>query len=101
MLINSGPDLSDYVLLQHFFCWVSKESALFLHIAARGSFSRKNTQEGREILNRILENYSYADDLNKHLKAILKIDETSTVEPEPLNSSIEPPPEILLHFQNV
>lgn len=63
-MINSGLDLSisDYVLLQHFMLSLIKESFIYLDIT---SFSHKNTMDGRDIVNRILEKSSYVDDLSK------------------------------------
>ena len=47
------------MLLQHFYIGLDTESALYLDIAARGSFSHKTPFEGREILDRITENTSF------------------------------------------
>jgi len=47
------------VLLQHFYIRLDTESALYLDIAAGGSFSHKTPFEGREILDRITENTSF------------------------------------------
>lgn len=55
--------------------------------------------EGRQILNHCLENSSYADDLSKHLRAMLKLEKTSTNELEPLDSFVEPSPEPSLNPQ--
>ena len=57
----SGPNLSipDHVLLQHFYIGLDTESALYLNVAAGGSFSHKTPSEGREILDRITENTSF------------------------------------------
>ena len=61
LLLISGPNLliSDHVLLQHFYIGLDTESALYLDIAAGGSFSHKTPSEGREILDRITENTSF------------------------------------------
>ena len=64
-----------------------------------GSFSHKDTMEGRQILNHFLENNHYADYLSKQFRAILKLEETSTTEPKPLDSFVEPSPEPLLNPQ--
>ena len=60
-LLISGPNLliSDHVLLQHFYIGLDTESALYLNVAAGGSFSHKTPSEGREILNHIAENTSF------------------------------------------
>ena len=61
LLLIYGPKLSisDHVLLQHFYIGLDTESALYLDIAAGGSFSHKTPIEGREILDRITENTSF------------------------------------------
>ena len=51
--------ISDHVLLQHFYIGLDTESTLYLDIAAGGSFSHKTPIEGREILDRIIENTSF------------------------------------------
>jgi hypothetical protein len=60
-LAQSSPDLSipDHMLLKHFCLGPSKESTLYLDIAARGSFTHKTPAEGREILDKIMENTSF------------------------------------------
>ena len=60
LLLMYGPNLSmpDHVLLQHFYIGLDKEFALYLDIAAGGSFSHKTPFKGREILDRITENTS-------------------------------------------
>ena len=57
----SGPNLSipEHVLFQHFYIGLDTESALYLDIAAGGSFAHKTPSEGREILDRITENTSF------------------------------------------
>jgi hypothetical protein len=47
------------VLLQHFYIELDTESALYLDIAAGGSFSRKTPSEGRKILDCIIKNTSF------------------------------------------
>ena len=47
------------MLLQHFYIGLDTESALYLDVAAGGSFSHKTPSEGREILDRITENTSF------------------------------------------
>ena len=47
------------MLLQHFYIGLDTESALYLDIAAGGSFAHKTPSEGREILDRITENTSF------------------------------------------
>jgi len=61
-LTNSGPNLSlpDHVLCYHFYRGLKKEATLHLDIASRGSFAHKLIDEGRAILERILENTPYA-----------------------------------------
>jgi hypothetical protein len=48
------------VLLQHFYSGLDTESAHCLDAAAGGSFSHKTLNEGMEILDRIIENNSFA-----------------------------------------
>jgi hypothetical protein len=59
-LVHSSPDLSspNHVLLLHFYLGLEKESTLYLDITARGLFAHKTTTEGKNILDRILENTS-------------------------------------------
>ena len=101
MLINFVPNLfiPDCVLLLHFLLGFNKESALYLDLDVGGSFSHKDTMEGRQILNHFLDNNHYADYLSKQFRAILKLEETSTTEPKPLDSFVEPSPEPLLNPQ--
>jgi hypothetical protein len=47
------------MLLHHFRYGLDKESAVNLDISARGSFAQKTTDEGRELLDLILENDSF------------------------------------------
>jgi len=56
-LSDSGPNLSlsSHVLYYHFYRGLNKEAALYLDIASGGSFTHKLTDEGRAILERILE----------------------------------------------
>jgi hypothetical protein len=45
-------------LLLHFYLGLDKKSALYLDITAGGSFAHKTTTEGKDIVDRILENAS-------------------------------------------
>jgi hypothetical protein len=58
ILTRSSLDLSipNHMLLQHFWLGLSKESSLWLDIAARGLFTYKTIVEGEALLDRILEN---------------------------------------------
>ena len=66
-LTQSGPNLSlpEHVLLQHFRLGLTKEAALYLDITTGGSFAHKTPTEGREILDRILENTSFFEPINE------------------------------------
>ena len=61
LLVQSGPDLSlpEYMLLQHFYTGLDKESAYHLNITSGGSFVHFNPTEGREILDKILNRTSF------------------------------------------
>jgi hypothetical protein len=65
-LTHAGPDLSipDHVLLQHFWLGLSKKSTLQLDITAGGSFTHKTIAEGEALLDRILENTSFTENLS-------------------------------------
>jgi hypothetical protein len=56
-----GPNLklSEPMLLHHFRRGLSKESAQFLDIFSRGSFTHLTPSERRNVLNKILENTPY------------------------------------------
>jgi hypothetical protein len=47
------------ILLEHFYLGLNKEAALHLDIASGGSFSHETINEGKAILEKILENTSY------------------------------------------
>ena len=51
--------MPDHVLYYHFYRGLNKEAALHLDIASGGSFTHKLTDEGRAILERILDNTPY------------------------------------------
>jgi len=84
-LTHAGPNLSipDHVLLQHFWLGLSKESTLQLDISAGGSFTHKTIVEGEALLDRILENTSFAE--------TLPAAESSSHEDVPLVDSTNPP----------
>ena len=99
LLTQSGPDLSipEPMLLEHFFVGLDKESALHLDATAGGSFLEKTTIEGREILDRILDNFSFTSDLNEPIReeAQSSSEDPSIAESSPkpstsLDSTIEP-----------
>ena len=72
LLLISGPNLSisDHVLLQHFYIGLDTESALYLDVAAGGSFSHKTPSEGRKILDHIIENTSFVANTGPPKKSI-------------------------------
>jgi hypothetical protein len=74
--------------LQHFWLGLSKEFALQLDIATRGSFTHKITVEGEALLDRILENTPLLEPLCVELELIHE--EVSSAEAEPV-TSIERP----------
>jgi len=53
--------LLNHILLHHFHLGLSKEAALHLDISSGGSFTHKIINEGKAILERILENTPYTD----------------------------------------
>jgi len=52
LLVKSGPVLSipDYVLVEHFYSGLNKDSAAYLDMIAGGFFYHKTLAEGMEIL---------------------------------------------------
>ena len=101
LLVKSGPVLSipDYVLVEHFYSGLNKDSAANLDMTAGGSFYHKTLAEGMEILEIITENTSFAaESVPSHeqhkschediLEA--KSDHSLSI---PLDSSLEPSPE--------
>jgi hypothetical protein len=86
-LVQSDPTLSipDYVLLQHFYVGLDKESAFYLDITTRGSFMHKTPPETKVIIDRILENTSFIDQYNEPLPESLvsRIEEPLVPESEP------------------
>jgi len=73
LLVQLGPDLSlpEYMLLQHFYTGLDKESAHHLNITSGGSFAHLTPTEGREILDKILDRTSF-----------VCVPEPSSIEPE-------------------
>ena len=61
LLVQSGPDLSlpEYMLLQHFYTGLDKESAHHLHITSWESFAHLTPTVEREILDKILDRTSF------------------------------------------
>ena len=92
--MRSGLDLStpNHVLLQHFWLGLSKESALQLDIATRGSFTHKTMVEGEALLDRILENTPPLEPLRVELE--LNHEEDSLVEAKPITPLERPLPEL-------
>jgi hypothetical protein len=79
------------VLLQHFWLELSKESALQLDIAARGSFTHNTTAEGEALLDCILENTPPLELLR--VEPELSHEEVSLAVAEPVPSIERPSPE--------
>jgi hypothetical protein len=94
ILMRYSPDLfiPNHVLLQHFWLGLSKESALQLDIAARGSFTHKTTVEGEALLDLILENTPRLEPLCVELE--LNHEEVSLAKAEPIASLERPLPEL-------
>jgi len=61
LLVQLGLDLSlpEYMLLQHFYTGLDKESAYHLNITSGGSFAHLTPAEGRKILDKILDRMSF------------------------------------------
>ena len=61
LLVQSGPDLSfpEYLLLQHFYASLDKESAHHLDLTSGGSFAHLTPTESREVLDKILDRTSF------------------------------------------
>jgi hypothetical protein len=51
--------LPENILLEHFYLGLNKEAALHLDTASGGSFSHETINEGKAILEKILENTPY------------------------------------------
>ena len=88
--------LPEHVLLQHFYMGLRQELAWYIDISFGGSFTHKTPTEGREILDRILENTLFFEDYKT--KDESSHEEPSTTESESLNissldSAVETSPE--------
>jgi hypothetical protein len=79
------------VLLLHFWLGLSKEPALRLNIATRGSFTHKTTAEGEALLDRILENTPPLEPLYVELEPIHE--EVSLAKANPVTPIERPSPE--------
>ena len=68
-LINTGPDfaIQDPILIQHFYMGLNKETLKFLDIASGGLFLHVNANLGRSILDKILENTPFPEEVEKEL----------------------------------
>ena len=88
------------MLLQHFYIGLDTESALYLDIAAGGSFSHETPSEGREILDRITENTSFianaGSSQEEHTSSHEDIlaAESDPSPPSTLDSALEPSSEL-------
>jgi hypothetical protein len=94
----SGPnlELSKLMLLQHFHRGLSKESAQFLDIFSRGSFTHLTPSERRNVLNKILENTPYTGIFDEfpeeEVDEILESEnEVSPIQPTPVTAPLSKP----------
>ena len=94
-LTNSGPNLSlpDHVLYYHFYRGLNKEAALHLDIASGGSFTHKLTDEGRAILERILENTPYTSIYDEFPELEKEVEPDPKPKDEELATELEIPPD--------
>jgi len=102
LLVQSGPDLSlpEYILLQHFYTRLDKESAHHLNITSGGSFAHLTPTEGREILDKILDITSFvcvpepsSIELEVRHEEVPAI-ESEQLESQSVDSTPEPSPEL-------
>ena len=102
LLVQSGPDLSfpEYLLLQHFYASLDKESAHHLDIMFGGSFAYLTPNEGKEVLNRIMDRTSFVGTYEPTLaepEVCQEEDpeiESESLESKSLDSTPEPSPEL-------
>ena len=97
LLVQSGPDLSlpEHLLLQHFYASLDKESTHHLDITFGGSFAHLTPNEGREVLNRIMDRTSFVG-IHEPTPTGPKVcqEEVPVIESELLeNQSVESTPE--------
>ena len=97
-LSDSGPNLSlsSHVLYYHFYRGLNKEAALYLDIASGGSFTHKLTDEGRAILERILENTAYIGIYDEFPEEEKEVKPDPKPKDEELATELEIPPDHLL-----
>ena len=79
LLIQIGPDFSllEYMLLQHFYTGLDKESTHHLDITSGGSFAHLTPTDGREVFDKILDRTSF-----------VCVHETPLAEPEVLKEEV-------------
>jgi len=94
-LTNSGPNLSlpGHVLYYHFYRGLNKEAALHLDIASGGPFAHKLIDEGRAILERILENTTYTGIYDEFLEEEKEVEPDPKPKDEELATKLEIPPD--------
>jgi len=89
ILVQSGPDFSfpEHLLLQHFYASLDKESAHHLDITFGGPFAHLTPNEGREVLNRIMDRTSFVG-IHEPTPTGPKVcqEEVPVIESEPLES---------------
>ena len=76
----------------HFYCGLNKEAALHLDFASGGSFTHKLTDEGRAILERILENTPYTFIYDEFPKEEKEVEPDPKPKDEELATELEIPP---------
>ena len=102
LLVQLGLDLSlpEYMLLQHFYTGLDKESAYHLNITSGGSFAHLTPAEGRKILDKILDRMSFILVLEPpSAEPEVRHEEVPAIESEQLESQFvdstpEPSPEL-------
>jgi hypothetical protein len=84
-ILDSGPNLAlpDPILLQHFFMGLNRKTTKHLNTTTRGSFMHITTEQGRNILMKIL------DDLPEDREKLLE-EEPQIAEPEVLPEPSKP-----------
>jgi len=94
-LTNSGTNLylPDRVLHYHFYRGLNKEAALHLDIASGGSFAHKLIDEGRAILERILENTPYTGIYDEFPEEEKEVEPDPKPKDEELATELEIPPD--------
>ena len=80
LLTSAGPNLSiaNHVLLEQFCYGLNNETAHLLDIIAGGSFAYKTPEEGKEILDRLVQNVLPDND-----KVFVQLDDNASIQTQP------------------